>query len=89
MTALPTKMLTLATARKTLGKMESLSSYTLNVPESKVRLFRALAKEFGGTVVKSSAGKKRCGLDEALDDKKKGRTTTYASADEFFAKMGI
>lgn len=37
----------------------------------------------------SERKKKRCGLDEALDDVKEGRVTQYASADDFFKKMGI
>lgn len=37
----------------------------------------------------SERKKKRCGLDEALDGVKEGRVTQYASADDFFKKMGI
>lgn len=69
--------------------MESMATYTLNVPESKAHLFRALAKVFGGTMVKPRTAKKRCGLDEALDDIKNGRVAQYTSADDLFKKMGI
>lgn len=37
----------------------------------------------------STSKKKRCGLDEALEDIKTGRVTTYNSVDEYFEKMGI
>jgi len=69
--------------------MEGMTTYTLNVPTNKARLLRALVKELGGTMAKTRATKKRCGLDEALDDIKAGRITTYASVESFFKEMGI
>jgi len=69
--------------------MEGMTTYTLNVPSGKTRLFRSLAKEMGWVIEKPRRTVKRCGLDMALDDIKAGRVHTCKNAEDLFAKMGI
>lgn len=66
--------------------MEAMTTLTLNVPSSKLRLFRSVAKEFGCTIEKPkrSAAKKICGLDEALEDIKAGRVYKAKDVDDLF-----
>ena len=45
----------------------------------------------GVTVVKpqTKSRRKKCGLDEALEDVKAGRVSEYESVDDFFKEMGL
>lgn len=63
------------------------NAFTLELPKGDAAFFRALAKKMGWTVKKSS--RKLSAYERSLDDAAHGRINEYASADDFFKKMGI
>lgn len=67
--------------------MSGSNTYMITVDSSRDRLFKSLAKEMGWTIKKSK--KKRCGLDKAMEDIRKGNIKTYKDMDDFFNKMEI
>lgn len=52
-----------------------------------------ISRSEGVRVVKRSKSKntpkKRCALDEAIQEEKEGKVTTYSNIDELFADLGI
>ncbi|AUS04398.1 hypothetical protein [Pseudotamlana carrageenivorans] len=49
----------------------------------------SLAKKTLDYILKLGVFKKVTGIDEALEDEKKGRVTSHASVDDYFKKMKL
>lgn len=62
-------------------------TFTLSIPKSDAPFFRAMTKKMGWTAKKSR--RTMTAYERSLDDVAKGRVSEYASAEEFFEKMGI
>lgn len=54
--------------------------FTLQIPQSDVRFFSALAKKMGW--IKKEQPTKKCRLDAALDDVEKGNLKSFDNVDE-------
>ena len=62
-------------------------TFSLEIPKADTSLLKSLVKRMGWTVHKTTT--KHTAYEQALDDKKQGRTNEYANADELFAKLKI
>lgn len=67
-----------------------MTQLTINVEDKSIlpHLKKILNAIEGVSIVKPSR-KKKCGLDEALDDVKAGRVHRYDSVDDMFKSLGI
>ena len=79
-------------------------TFTLTVPKADVNFFKTMAKKMGWVIERKRTAKPRLydpetgeymndravrDIEQALDDAKHGRLTTYNSVDEFFKEMGL
>ena len=62
-------------------------TFTLSIPKTDTSFFRAITKKMGWTAKKNR--KNMSSYERSLDDVANGRVSEYASAEEFFKKMGI
>lgn len=65
---------------------------TITIQVENPSIFAGLKKvlsSMNGVVILPKARKKKSGLEEALDDMRCGRVTTYKNADDMFEKLGI
>ena len=60
---------------------------TLELPKGDTTFLKTIAKKMGWTV--KASRRKMTAYERSLDDVAHGRINEYASADEFFKKMGI
>jgi predicted Zn-ribbon and HTH transcriptional regulator len=67
-----------------------MTQLTINVEDKSIlpHLKKILNAIEGVSIAKPSR-KKKCGLDEALDDVKAGRVHRYDSVDDMFKSLGI
>lgn len=61
----------------------ALDTRTLSFPTEDLKLVKEVAKKFGWSLGR----KKKCGLDEAIEDVKAGRVEEIKDIDEFFRKL--
>ncbi|MBD5210453.1 MAG: hypothetical protein HDS77_04170 [Bacteroidales bacterium] len=67
-----------------------MPQYTLTINDPKdASLIKKLLAKFDGVTLQKTTGKRKTGLDEALDDVKAGRVSKYDSVDDFFKEMGV
>lgn len=71
----------------TVTNTTQFDSFTLELPKADTTLLKALAKKMGWTMRHNR--RKMSSYERSLDDAANGRINEYASADEFFKKMGI
>ena len=64
-----------------------LDTITLELPKGDTAFLKTLAKKMGWTMRHNR--RKMSSYEKSLDDVANGRVNEYASADEFFKKMGI
>ena len=67
-----------------------MTQLTINI-ENKAILphLKKILSAIEGVSIAPTKRKKKCGLEEALEDVKEGRTTRFENADEMFASFGI
>lgn len=67
-----------------------MTQLTINIEDKSIlpHLKKILNAIEGVSIAKPSR-KKKCGLDEALDDVKAGRVHRYESVDDMFKSLGI
>lgn len=67
-----------------------MTQFTLTINDPKdVSLIKKILSKFDGVTLKKTPGKRKTGLDEALEDVKAGRITRYDSVEDFFKEMGV
>jgi hypothetical protein len=68
-----------------------MTQLTINVDDRAIlpHLKKVLSAIDGVSIAKPARRKRRCGLDEALDDVRAGRINHYDSAEDLFNALGI
>ena len=71
-------------------KTKIMTQLVLNVRDQRIiPHLRKVLNSIDGVSVAKMPRKKKCGMEEALEDARKGRVSEYASVDDFFKKMGL
>ena len=65
----------------------TINKYLADIMDASL-IKKPLAK-FDGITLQKNTGKRKTGLDEALDDVKAGRVSKYDSVDDFFKEMSV
>lgn len=70
-------------------KLIAMTQITINIEDKSIlpHLKKILNAIDGVSIAKTE--KKKCGLEEALDDVREGRVTRYENADEMFKALGL
>ena len=67
-----------------------MTQLTINVEDKSILPhLKKLPNAIEGVSIAKPSRKKKCGLDEALDDVKAGRVHRYDSVDDMFKSLGI
>ncbi len=67
-----------------------MTQLTINIEdESILPHLKKILNAIEGVSIAKPSKKKKCGLDEALDDVKAGRVHRYNSVDDMFKSLGI
>ena len=67
-----------------------MTQLTINIEDKSILPhLKKILSAFEGVSIAPTKRKKKCGLEEALEDVKEGRITHFENADEMFASFGI
>ena len=68
-----------------------MTQLTINIEDKTIlpHLKKILSALEGVSIAPAKKKKKKCGIDEALEDIKEGRVTHFENVDEMFASFGI
>ena len=67
-----------------------MTQLTINIEDKSILPhLKKILNALEGVSIAKSVKKKKCGLDEALEDIQAGRVTYYESAEDMFKKLGI
>lgn len=67
-----------------------MTQITITIADPKeATLIKKLLSKFDSVTISKSARKRKTGIDEALEDVKAGRITSYSSVEDFFKEMGV
>ena len=67
-----------------------MTQLTINIEnEAILPHLKKILSAIEGVSIAPTKRKKKCGLEEALEDVKEGRVTRFENADEMFASFGI
>lgn len=67
-----------------------MTQLTINIENSKILPhLKKILNAIDGVSISSVSKKRKCGLDQALDDVEKGRLNHYDSVDDMFTSLGV
>lgn len=67
-----------------------MEKITIQVEDKSVMSgLKKVLKSMSGVVIVPSRKKKKSGIEEAMDDVRKGNVTEYKDSDDLFKKLGI
>lgn len=69
--------------------MTSISTLSVQLPSSDLRVLRSIGNRLGWKIGRSKRAEKKSELELSIAQAKRGEVNKYASPEEFYKKMGI